>query len=109
MMLGIVWLFVGITACVSLYPFDPRPLVSGTMILLFLALSLTVLEVYSEMHRDSTLSNVTNKEPGELGSEFWLRIIQLAAVPLLGLLASVFPGIADFLISWLQPGINALK
>jgi hypothetical protein len=30
-------------------------------------------------------------------------------VPFIGLLAAQFPGITDFLVSWLEPGLNAVK
>jgi hypothetical protein len=61
------------------------------------------------MHRDSTLSHVTNTRPGELGSEFWLKIATFGFAPLLGLMTRIFPGITDFALSWLQPGISALR
>ena len=107
--MGIVSLFVAVAVSVSTYPFDPRPGLSGAMILLFLTLCGAVSFVYAEMYRDSTLSNVTNTKPGELGLEFWFKILQFGIIPLLGLLASVFPGFAEFFVSWLQPGLTAVK
>ena len=65
--------------------------------------------VYADMHRDATLSHITNTKPGELGSEFWVKIIGFGAAPLLGLLTTVFPELAGFLFSWLQPGLTSLK
>jgi hypothetical protein len=61
------------------------------------------------MSRDSTLSRVTNTTPGELGTEFWFRIIGFGVGPLIGLLAYIFPGITDFLFSWFQPSMTALQ
>jgi hypothetical protein len=107
--LGIVWLFVAVTVSVSTYPFDPRPALSGTMICLFLVLGIIISLVYADMHRDTTLSHVTNTNPGELGTEFWVKLIGFGVAPFLGLLTTVFPGVADFVFSWLQPGLASLK
>jgi hypothetical protein len=61
------------------------------------------------MHRDGTLSLVTNTTPGELGIDFWIKIVGLGAGPILGLLAANFPGITGSLFSWLQPGLESIK
>lgn len=109
LVLGMAWLFVAVTLAVSSYPFDPRPGLSGTLICLFLALGVIISLVYANMHRDSTLSHLTNTTPGELGPEFWFKLIGFGLGPLLGLLTTVFPGLADFLFSWLEPGLASLK
>ena len=61
------------------------------------------------MHRDATLSLITDTTPGELGTEFWLKLIGFAAGPILGLLAATFPELTGSLFSWLQPGLESLK
>jgi hypothetical protein len=55
------------------------------------------------------LSHVTNTKPGELGTEFWLKILGFGFAPLMGLLTRIFPGITDFVFAWLQPGVSSLK
>jgi hypothetical protein len=109
LVLGIACLFVAVTLSVSSYPFDPRQALSGTLIILFVALAVIISFVYADMHRDATLSHVTKTNPGQLGTEFWLKLIGFGAGPILGLLTTVFPGLADFLFSWLQPGLASLK
>ena len=109
MALGLVWLFVAITLSVSTYPFDPRPVLNKALILLFLAVGAAISFVYADMHRDSTLSHVTNTTPGELGPEYWFKIIGFGLGPLVGLLAYVFPSLTDLLLSWLEPGLASLK
>jgi hypothetical protein len=109
LVLGMAWLFVAVTLSVASYPFDPRPAVSGVLIVLFVALAATISFVYADMHRDSTLSHVTKTNPGELGTEFWFKLIGFGAGPILGLLTTVFPGLSDFFFSWLQPGLASLK
>jgi hypothetical protein len=61
------------------------------------------------MHRDATLSNLMNTPPGQLGSDFWLKLLGFGAGPVLGLIASVFPEFAAFIISYVQPGIASIK
>jgi hypothetical protein len=107
--LGGVYLFVAATFAVSSYPFDPRPLLSGVLLSLFGAFGAVVVFVYADMHRDATLSHVTNTNPGELGSEFWLKVVGYGAAPVLGLITQIFPEWSGFLFSWLQPGLSSLK
>jgi hypothetical protein len=109
MVLSILWLFIGVTIALASYPFDPRPVISGTMVLLFAALGAFIIFVYSQMHRDAILSLATNTTPGELGIEFWLKLIGFGAGPVLGLIATVFPESTDFLFSWIAPGLSAAK
>jgi hypothetical protein len=105
----ILWLFVAATASIAIYPFDPRPATSGALFVLFLVLGATIIVVYSQMHRDATLSLITNTNPGELGTEFWIKLLTFAAGPALGLAATVFPDLTGSVFSWLQPGLAALK
>ena len=109
MALAGLFLFVATTLAVSNYPFDPRPALSAVLLVLFLGFGAVIVFVYADMHRDATLSHITNTNPGELGSEFWIKIIGFGAAPLLGLITTVFPEMSGFLFSWLQPGIASLK
>jgi hypothetical protein len=107
--LGGVYLFVAATIAVSSYPFDPRPLLSGALLFLFIAFGGVVVFTYADMFRDATLSHVTNTKPGELGSEFWFKVLGYGAAPLLGLITQVFPEWSGVLFSWLQPGLSSLR
>lgn len=107
--LGGVYLFVAATIAVSSYPFDPRPLLSGVLLVMFFAFGAVVVFAYADMHRDATLSHVTNTNPGELGSEFWFKVVGYGAAPILGLITQIFPEWSAFLFSWLQPGLSSLK
>jgi hypothetical protein len=109
LVMGIICLFIAITVAISGYPFDPRPLLSGMVVVLFFILGSTIIVVYSQMHRDTTLSHLTDTKPGELGGDFWIKLIGFGAGPVLGLIASVFPEFTGFLFSWIQPGLGSLK
>jgi len=109
MAMTIIVLFLASIVAMSAYPFDPRQAMSAILIALFVIVGGVIVKVYADMHRDSTLSHVTNTKPGELGSQFWFKIIGFGFAPLVGLLSRIFPSISDFLFSWLQPGISTLK
>jgi hypothetical protein len=107
--MSILFLFVAAALAISSYPFDPRPELAEAMLALFLVLGTVITLVYARMHRDSTLSHLTNTNPGELGLDFWLKIAAAGAAPVIGLLATFFPEIANFLSNWLQPGLQSVK
>ena len=109
MAITIVVLFLAALVAISAYPFDPRQALSVVLIALFSITGAVIVKVYAEMHRDATLSHVTNTKPGELGTEFWLKILGFGFAPLMGLLTRIFPGITDFVFAWLQPGVSSLK
>jgi hypothetical protein len=109
MAITIVLLFLAAAFAISSYPFDPRQALSGILIALFFIVGAVIVKVYAEMHRDATLSYVTDTKPGELGTEFWFKILGFGAAPAIALLTRVFPSMADFLFSWVQPGISSLK
>lgn len=109
LVMAVLWLFVAATVSIATYPFDPRPTLSGAMLALFLTIGTAVVIVYSQMHRDATLSYVTDTNPGELGTEFWWKLLGFGLGPALGLLATIFPELPGSLFSLLQPGVASIK
>ncbi len=107
--LGVGWLFVAGALAVSSYPFDPRDVLGGIFLAAFVFVAVVMALVYSQMSRDATLSHITDTNPGELGAEFWLRMGAFGIGPLVALLATLFPSLADSVFSWLAPGAQALK
>ncbi|MGA9555706.1 MAG: hypothetical protein WA800_02820 [Terriglobales bacterium] len=109
MVMNLLCLFVATALAISTYPFDPRQGLGIAMLALFAVLGASVLYVYAQMHRDATLSHVTNTRPGELGADFWLKILTFGIAPLLGLLTTIFPQLTDFVFGWLQPGLKSIQ
>jgi len=107
--LAIVMLFVVVTLSVSSYPFDPLPVIGAVFLVLFALVGVVVIVAYAEMSRDATLSRIADTNPGELGWEFWGKMAALGAGPLLGLLTTLFPSMTEFIVSFLQPGAQAIK
>jgi hypothetical protein len=109
MVLSMAGVFVTIALALAFYPYTPRPLLALSLLMLLLVVGVAVTIVYAGLDRDSTLSHITNTTPGTLGSAFWVRIVSFVGVPALGLVVAQFPEIADFVVSWVQPGMNAMK
>jgi hypothetical protein len=109
MVLSIVGVLAGFAFSLAFYPFVPRPTIAICVLLLVLVLGSVVALVYAGLERDSTLSRITNTEPGKLGLGFWIRYGSFLGVPILGLLVAQFPAITDFVTSWIEPSLNAAK
>ena len=109
LVMAAIGMFVFLLLSVGYYPFEPKQTMYSLLILLFLLILGFVAVVYAQMHRDSTLSRITDTTPGELGFDFWIRLAGFTAVPLLSLLLAHFPGVNNFLFSWLEPALQGWK
>ena len=106
---SVVVIFVATTFAIACYPFIPRSGLFLCMLVELILIAIVVCYVYAGMARDETLSYITNTEPGRLGAEFWFKFITFIVGPLIGLMATQFPQVADSVYSWLQPGLEAIK
>ena len=109
LVLSTAGVFLFVLMSVNSYPFEPHLRLRSLLIALFFLIIGAVGLVYSGMHRDATLSRITDTKPGELGIAFWIRMGSFIIVPAIGLLAAQFPEISGFLFSWLQPAAESLK
>jgi hypothetical protein len=91
------------------YPVAPHHSIMVLLVGLLLAFVIVVVTIFSQMHRDSILSRTTSTEPGKLDKSFYFKLVSVLGVPLMGLLASQFPEISNFLFSWLEPSLQTLK
>ncbi|MGB6959076.1 MAG: hypothetical protein WBF01_01630 [Candidatus Acidiferrum sp.] len=102
-------IYVFIVLSMNVYPFEPHLALQTLAVVLLLVMGAVVGYVYAEMHRDAILSRLTSTTPGELGMDFWLKFASAAVIPVFSLLAAQFPGINQFLFSWLEPALQAMK
>jgi hypothetical protein len=108
----ILFLTIGFSlAMISLviYSFEPHQELLWSVTALFIVIGLLVLTVLVQMHRDPILSRIVGTEPGKLDLTFFVRLILLGVGPMLTLLATHFPSIGQSVISFLQPGLEAMK
>jgi hypothetical protein len=109
MTLSMVFLFVTVCFAISFYPFVPRTEITVWMILNLALIGFAVAYVYAGMDRDEILSYIANTRPGRLGVEFWVKLAGFLIGPVIGILTTQFPTIADSILGWLQPGLDAIK
>jgi hypothetical protein len=93
----------------TVYPVGPHHSIMVMLILVFSGFVIAVVVIFSQMHRDSVLSRTTSTEPGKLDIGFYEKLISVLGVPIIGLLASQFPEISNFLFSLLEPSLQTLK
>lgn len=109
MVICAIGMYVFLVISMNVYPFEPHPALQTLAIVLLLLLGAVVAYVYAEMHREAILSRLTSTGTGELGWDFWLKLASAGAIPVFSLLAVQFPAINQFLFSWLEPALQAVK
>ena len=109
LMMAIGGMYILIMAAMTVYPFQPQALIQGLLALLLLAVIAVVTTVFAQIHRDATLSHIMNTNPGELGSDFWIRTTSFVALPLFSFFVSQFPQVNRVFYSWLEPALKALN
>ena len=107
--LALAGVFVFVLMSYSSYPFESRESFHVLLISIFFAISLIVGIVYGQMYSNSLLSVITNTTQGELGVDFWVKLGSFVFIPLLSILSVQFPGLNNFLFSWLQPALQSVK
>lgn len=93
----------------NVYSFEPHQSLIWSFTTIFGVIAIMAIGVLMEAHRNEILSRVSGTKPNELGWAFYARVISLGAAPLITLLATHFPSIGKFLLSFFQPGLEALK
>ena len=101
--------FILMAAALNLYPFAGRYEIGVMLVVIFVVLGVCAITVFTKMDRDPLLSRLSNTKANELDLNFVYRMASFGALPLLTLLASVVPGAGSFLLSWLQPALQAVK
>ncbi len=91
------------------YPFQGRHSLATSHLILFLILGTGVAVVFLRMDRDPLLSRLSGSKPNKVGFDFVWRLLSYGSIPLLTLLGSQFPSVRDFLFSWVQPALQAIK
>jgi hypothetical protein len=109
LILALAGVFVFVLISYSSYPFESRESFHVLLISIFFGISLVVGIVYGQMYANPFLSRITSTTPGQLGLDFWVKLGTFVFIPLLSLLSVQFPGINDFLFSWLQPALQSVK
>jgi hypothetical protein len=78
-------------------------------IVLLLAMGGGIIWVLLEMERDALLSRLEGTEAGVLGKNFYFNLIKYGVVPLATVLGSQIPSVSNFLLTKLQPALEAFR
>jgi hypothetical protein len=101
--------FVLVLISLNSYPFQSQHALGWFMANLLIILGGGIAFVLALADRDHILSRINHTAPGKLGKRFWLNALSYGAVPILTVLAAQFPSIGQFLFSWVQPVLQAMK
>jgi hypothetical protein len=99
-------LYISVMFALAFYPFAPKPSISGWMLLVLVAVGAVVATVYAGLERDPVISYITNTKT-TLGWECWSKYIAFLIPPALALVTAQFPEVADLVLRWVQPALNA--
>jgi hypothetical protein len=103
-----VGIYVFLLLAVTLYPFEPKVTIHAFFVSIFLAMLAVAGTIYAQMHRDDILSYLTNTNPGELGGDYWWRMVSFAGVPLFTLLSAQIPQLNRVLFFWIKPLLDGI-
>ncbi|HKD81913.1 MAG TPA: hypothetical protein VKH81_19620 [Candidatus Angelobacter sp.] len=98
-----------VLSSLNVYSFEPHRSLVWSFTALFVLIGAVALQVLMQVHRDPVISRITGTKPNKLDIHFFIRIATLGVVPLFTLLATHFPSIGHYLLSFFQPGLEALK
>ena len=101
--------FVLLTISLKSYSFQSPQLIGRFLILTLVVIGYFIWTCMSQMERNPILSRMTGTTAGELNKDFYVKLIGYGALPVLGVLASQFPSISNFLLSWVEPSLQAFR
>ncbi len=91
------------------YPFDRPQIIAWSATLILAALLFTVGTVLAQMDRDSILSRMSNSTPGQVRYMAFLKhMLAVGGLPIITVLATLFPAIGKYLFSWAAPILESL-
>ena len=86
---------------------SPR-LIGRVLLAVFVLVGGVIWTCLTGMERDPILSRIAGTAPGRLTAVSYFKIFGYSAFPVLGLLASQFPSISNFLYSWVAPSLQSV-
>jgi hypothetical protein len=91
------------------YSFRADQSIDWSFAVLLLLMGGGVVWVLVEMERDALLSRLEGTQAGKLSKNFYLKLIKYGLVPLTTVVGSQIPSISNFLLTKLQPALEAFR
>ena len=101
--------FVLLMISMNCYTIQAPQFIGRLLLILFLIIAAATFYCLAGLERDTVLSRMAGSDPGKLNTGFYLKIAAYGGLPALSLLASQFPSISNFLLSWVEPTLEAFK
>jgi hypothetical protein len=101
--------FVLLMISLNCYSIQAPQFIGRLLLILFVVIGAATVSCLVGLERDQVLSRMAGSDPGKLNTGFYLKIAAYGALPALSLLASEFPSISSFLLSWVEPTLQAFK
>jgi hypothetical protein len=110
MLFFVVYGYAGLLLCVAFYPFQGRQSLGSILALTFIFLLCGIVALFIQMDRNPVLASFKPPASG-IGEIFEVtrKMLSVGGLPLLAVIASQFPAIAQFLISWIKPVADAAR
>ena len=108
MLTFVIYGFACLVLATSTYPFQGRQSLGNLMSMVFVLLLLGVAAMMIQMYRDPVLKRLEEPSSGLSNTfEVAFKLIGVAGVPLFAVLASQFPSLAEALLNWFRPLVEA--
>jgi hypothetical protein len=101
--------FVLAVGSIMFYPFEGRKTIGELLMLSFLGLLIWIGTMMVQFQRNEMLSHLDGSKPGE--ANYWqvvLHLVTVGGLPLIAVLTSQFPGIANFAYTFFRPLLGVL-
>jgi hypothetical protein len=101
--------FVLLMISLNCYTIQAPQSIGRLLMILFVILGAATFSCLAGLERDTLLSRISGSDPGKFNSGFYLKLASYGGLPVLSVLASEFPSISNFLLSWVEPTLEAFK
>lgn len=101
--------FVLAVGSIMFYPFEGRKTMGELLVITFVALLIWVGTMMVQFQRNEMLSRLDGSIPGEANyGQVVLHLLTVGGLPLIAILTSQFPGIANFAYTFFRPLLGVL-
>ncbi len=102
--------FASLVVCVASYPFEGKAHLGSLLTAIFILLMFSVAAMMVQIQRNPILSLIENSTAGQVVyADLFKHLISVGGIPALLVLATEFPSLAQFLTSWIKPGVDLMK
>ncbi len=102
--------FASLVVCVASYPFEGKAHLGSLLTGIFIFVMFSVAAMMVQIQRNPILSLIENSTAGQVVyADLVKHLISVGGIPALLVLATEFPSVAQFLTSWIKPGVDLMK